>query len=812
MRVRIGEAALAGVCLAALAPVPSFAQDQAQTEAQDLSNAPIAQSAVSPEPVSPTATSDDIVVTATRREANILDVPVAVSTYSAEALERAGLNDVKRLQALSPSLNVTTTQGDSQGAVIRVRGVGTSGSNPGLESATGVSVDGVFRSRSNVALGDLLGIERIELLRGPQGTLFGKNTTAGVLNVITRTPAFTPEFEASATLGNYNLQQYTVSATGPLIEDALAYRLDGLYSRRDGWIESRVGDQTYADRDRFALRGQLYWTPSESLSVRLIGDYTKRDESSANPPTYRIVGPTGPLVGIFGPTPVAEDPPESRAAQIDDITPRYDRYEEFGASNEINWRAGPGTLTAITAYRDTTADRSFDVDGSPADLLRDVTDGEHYETFTQEVRYQGVAGRFDYLVGAFYSNERIESRDGVKASPNFEPYLVGLLRANWLTPFTGLPLGDNFPEDSGQTDIFHQSSESFAAFTHNSFGLTDRLTLTAGLRFTTENKELTANLSTDGPACAAAIASFGPLLAGVPAGLRGVICGSTWDVRYDGIYSGERSESEWSGTASLGYEFAEDLNGYISYSRGYKGGGYQYDRSGMLFDAPDVSQLAFDPEFADSYEAGLKGVFYDGLLRANAAIFHTEIAGYQFNYLKVLPLQTARVTANLPELISTGAELDMALRPNDRLTLTGAVTYNETRYGESDFPVELAHLQGTVAPYAPRWSVTGSADYTHPIGADLEAFIYVDANYRSRTNLSFSATTTAPYFQDGYALANMRIGIGRQNGGWVVEAFARNLFDTSAWSGLYTATAQSGSIEGFFIEPRFYGVTLRTRW
>ncbi|MDI1363714.1 MAG: TonB-dependent receptor plug domain-containing protein, partial [bacterium] len=373
MRHLFCRTALVGFSLAILAPAAVFAQETPSVSAQP-------------------AELDEIVVTATRRTTNVLDVPVAVSTYDSKALERAGLADVKRLQSISPSLNVTTTQGDSQGAVIRVRGVGTSGSNPGLESATGVSIDGVFRSRSNVALGDLLAIDRIELLRGPQGTLFGKNTTAGVINILTKLPAFTPGTELTSTLGNYDLQQYSAGVTGPIVGDTLAGRLDVLYSHRDGWLKSPYSDQTFADRQRSAIRGQLYWTPSDDLKVRVIADYTKRDESTANPPTYRLVGPTGPLIGAFGPTPVAENQPTSDAPQIDNKSPRVDRYEEMGLSGEANWKVGPGTLTTITAYRVATPNRSFDVEGSPADLLRDIDDGERYMTFTQEVRYQGMAG------------------------------------------------------------------------------------------------------------------------------------------------------------------------------------------------------------------------------------------------------------------------------------------------------------------------------------------------------------------------------------------------------------------------------------
>lgn len=757
---------------------------------------------------------DEIIVTATRRASNVLDVPIAISAYSAQTLERAGLNDLKRLQSISPSLNVTTTQGDSQGAVIRVRGVGTSGSNPGLESATGVSIDGVFRSRSNVALGDLLGISQVELLRGPQGTLFGKNTTAGVLNVLTKKPEFTPGGAAGLTLGNYGLQQYELSLTGPLAGDVLAGRLDALYSRRDGWIGSRNSDSAYADRNRYALRGQILWTPTTDVDVRIIADYTKRDESSANPPTCRVVGPTGALLGAMGARPIAEDTPSSLKAQIDNASPRFDRYEEGGVSAEANWRnLGPGVLTSVTAYRDAKAKRSFDVDGSPVDLLRDIHDGEAYETFTQELRYRGVAGRLDYLFGAFYSHERIESRDGVKTSPLYETYLVGLIGGNYLTPFTGLPFGSNLPEGSGQTDVFHQKSESLSVFTHNTYKLTDRLTLTGGLRYTAEDKSLNASLATSSPVCKAAVGRFGPGLAGVPAALQPILCAGFMDVRYDGAYQASRSEGEWSGVVSAGYRFADRLNGYASYSRGYKGGGYQFDRTGMLATTPDAAQLAFNPEFADAYEVGLKGVFFNGAVRANAAVFYSKITDYQFNYLKVLPLQTARVTANLPELNSRGVELDGQWRITPQWMVSGAATWNRVRYGQQGFPAELAQLEGTMAPYAPEWSLTASINYDRDIdGTDLAVFAYLDANWRSETNLSFSSTTTQEFYQDGYALANLRLGLGRQDGRWSAEVFARNLFDKSAWTGLYVGTGQAGSVQGFFMEPRFYGITLRTRW
>ena len=782
--------------------MPVHATAQAQTSAPDNAAEATDQNADD---------GNDIIVTATRRTQNTLDVPVAVSTYAPEQIARSGINDVKRLTSIAPSLNVSNTQGESAGVQIRVRGIGTSGSNPGLESATGVSIDGVFLARSNVALNDLLGIERIELLRGPQGTLFGKNTTAGVINIITKSPSFTPGMEAAFTAGNYNLVQTTASLTGPLAGDVVAGRIDAIYTHRDGWLDSTQGAEPYANRNRYRLRGQLLFKPVDDLSLRLIADYSRHNENTQNPPLYRVAGPTAAIIGALGERPVATyDAPKHPATQIDALAPRFDKLEDFGLSAQLEWKVGPGTLTSITAYRDTIANRSYDGEGSPIQVFDDPRDGERYQTFSQETRYQGTAGILDYLVGVYYSRDKIRSRDSITYGKDYERYVGSLFGSPTFFPtLTGLPVGSAYPAGSGYNDEYRQKSSSFAVFSQNTLRVTDQLSLTGGLRWTTETKDLDASLFIRNPACAALL----PRLSTIPAAITTSICGTN-SPTMNGDYQGSRKQSAFSGVVAANWRLSDGVSLYGTYGRGYKAGGYNFDRSSFIWNDPNVTQLEFGGETADSFEAGVKTILWDRQLRINVSAFHTAISGYQFNYLRVQPTTTNRVTANLPKFTSKGVELEASVQLFQRLTLSGALTYQDVKYGGdlAEYPSALAQLHGTRAPFAPKWVASGSVNYDQPIGDTLKAFAYVDVQYQSRANLSYSATTSADYFQAPYALVNGRVGIGDIDEHLTLELWARNLFNKRVWTGIYQATSQSGSIEAFVNEPRFYGVTLRTKF
>ena len=349
--------------------------------------------------------------------------------------------------------------------------------------------------------------------------------------------------------------------------------------------------------------GNFCLFPSEDLNVRIIADHFHH-QGTVNSPVYRVVGPTGAIITALTGLPLIASHEAQDLSQIDDVSPRFEKSDGAGATAEANWITALGRFTALASYRSTTSARSYDVDNSPADIVYDPRDGERFNAATAEFRLQGVAGRLDYLVGAFVGRELISSRNSYSAGSDFEPYILGLgaiLAPGASIPtYTGLPAGSNYPAGSGVSDMFRQHSTSYAVFTHHVFALTDRLSLTAGGRYTHENKSLDATIASDNPGCAGALAMNGPSLGAVPPGLRGLICIPNLDPRYDGVYTTERDGGDWSGTAALSNRFSESWNAYFGYSRGYKAGGFQFDRSGMDPLAPSLSSLAFEKETADS--------------------------------------------------------------------------------------------------------------------------------------------------------------------------------------------------------------------
>jgi iron complex outermembrane recepter protein len=366
----------------------------------------------------------DIVITATRRNQALSDVPMAVSAVTAENLRNTGATDIRQLNQVAPSLLVSSTSSESGAAVARIRGVGTVGDNPGLEGSVGIFIDGVYRSRAGVGLTELGPLDRIEVLRGPQGTLFGRNTSAGLISIITAKPRFTPEVEGQIDVGNYSMRRFQGSVTGPL-SDTIAARLDGVYLKRDGFLKDVISGRRINDRDRWLLRGQVLFQPNDNLSFRLIGDYSKlneeccgatflpaQDYTSAGPQPSTIAAIERGLGGIIN------DDTFSRRVSI---TPGRDydsRVKDYGLSGELVYDFGAAELTSITAYRYNKYIRGQDADFNNLDILYRPSDGNsfnRFKTFTQELRLQGNAwnNRLDWLIGGYYANEKLAVDDNL---------------------------------------------------------------------------------------------------------------------------------------------------------------------------------------------------------------------------------------------------------------------------------------------------------------------------------------------------------------------------------------------------------------
>ena len=414
-----------------------------------------AAAAQSQDNASPTSV-DDIIVTAQKREQSLQDVPIVVTSLNQEALENAGVRDIKDLQILTPGMTVTSTSSEAS-TTVRIRGVGTVGDNPGLESSVGVVIDGVYRSRNSVGFGDLGELERIEVLKGPQGTLFGKNTSAGVINIITEQPSFTPGYSAELTAGNYGALGASASVTGP-INDQVAFRLYAAKRERDGFQNVDFGDGPRTDaqegnQDFWTARGQLLFLPNDNTSIRIIADYSKRDEFCCVGAQVRT-GQTYPFIdalstgtgqtpanATFGPVPFSRTVYANRG---DGQT-----IEDKGLSAEANIdlnRWGDATLTSVSSWRRWKSSLGQDIDYTGADINYRNNDGEYgygVENWTQEFRLAGATEKLDWLVGAFATREQVSRTDSFYNGADYTPFLSFLLSANLNRAVPAFPVSTN---------------------------------------------------------------------------------------------------------------------------------------------------------------------------------------------------------------------------------------------------------------------------------------------------------------------------------------------------------------------------------
>ncbi|WP_411816315.1 TonB-dependent receptor [Hyphococcus sp. DH-69] len=464
------------------------------------------------------AQSDQIVVTATKRAQTLQEVPIAVSVVDAETIEKAQINDLIDLQTVVPSLRITQLQNASQ-TNFTIRGFGNGANNPGIESSVGVFIDGVYRSRSAAAILDLPVMERVEVLRGPQSTLFGKNVSAGAISITTKSPEFEWGGSVEASYGNYDQVLFKGSLTGPLT-DTLAFRVSGSTNNREGYYTNIVDGTDQNERNRWAVRGQLLWEPTENMSFRVIGDYNKIDENCCgavtilNGPATQAIGAPVAFGGLGEEITDGTDP-FSREVAVD--TDTFNVLKGKGISLQGDWDLGGAQLTSITSYREQTDSANTDVDFSGADLAQNPQDRK-YETFTQEIRLASTGdNRLDWLIGGFYFNEDVFlQRDVVFGSQqrDFVNILLSPLGSDLLTveggsqvigalttgptaifpefgPVMPIAFGSSFQAGTGVFGTYNMDNESYSLFGQFDFDITDRLTLSGGVSYINDSKTAT---------------------------------------------------------------------------------------------------------------------------------------------------------------------------------------------------------------------------------------------------------------------------------------------------------------------------------
>jgi outer membrane receptor protein involved in Fe transport len=605
--------------------MPSLAMAQDETAAQEGA----------------TEETPEIVVTAQGRSQLLSDVPVAISAVNAETLQNSGANDIRQLNQVAPSLLVSSTGSEANGSA-RIRGIGTVGDNPGLESSVPVFIDGVYRSRSGIGLNELGEIDRVEVQRGPQGTLGGRNSSAGLISIYSKKPEFTFGGSGELTYGNYDFMRAASSITGPISEQ-VAFRVDGVYVKRDGFYRDDTNGRDVNNRDRYFLRGQLLFEPSDDLTVRLIADYTSRKEECCAA-TYvdrtvnqyigdlnNLSSPLTPLqttgnniinvLRDLGQPMAAFNQGYGRRISVSPNRVFTGETKDYGFSGQIDYNLGGATLTSITAYREYRSGQASDTDYGEVDILYRAPSDDAYRqfhTFTQELRLRGEAfdGKLDWLIGGFYANEKLTVQDNLRfgnqygrfancrivsggglafayspasqscINPALRPTVTGALGAAGPAIVAGLDRLDTLNDRGSTIDRYFQNGTNWALFTHNIVNITDTINLTLGLRYTSDKKKFNARFGNDNTVCTANQAALAPLLTTAAAATAGAVIGLSCQGNSTAELNGvairdQRSEDEFTGTAILSWKPIDDLLLYGSYARGYKAGGFNLDRSAL---------------------------------------------------------------------------------------------------------------------------------------------------------------------------------------------------------------------------------------
>ena len=796
--------------------------------------------------------SDDIIVTATKRPQTLQDVPISVAVTSQQTIERAQIRDLIDLASVVPSLKVQQYNTVSSTNFI-IRGFGNGSGNVGIEGSVGVFIDGVYRSRSAASLNDLPEVERIEVLRGPQSTLFGKNVSAGAISIITRRPSFKPGGSVELTVGNYGQIVDKGTITGPLSK-TVAVRLSGNVNERNGTLRNIVTGKRLNDRDRFSVRGDLLFTPTEQLSVRIIADYNKINELCCgavqlfNGPATQLIAAPRPF-GLGG---LVSDPAHKFDRRVAYNIDPTNRIIGKGVSGEIDYDLGGAKLTSITAYRDQSSSSAEDVDFTGADLSSRA-DHTRTRTFTQEFRLASNGkGRLNWLLGAFYDHENLDTSSTINfgqdirayadklSGPSFIPGRSNIFAFEYLqslvTPSIR-PGAAYFQPGVAIIAPFTLKQDSYSLFGQADYKVTDAVTITGGLAYLNDRKASTSNINLLDPFSQLNLQNVPQLAALAAAGVPGIQANSFGalgglqffygnapthgPVNYpnaneSGILKGHKVTY----LARAAYDFGR-VNAYVSYSTGWKAGAYNLSTDARA-PANGVGRTA-DPENVTLYEAGLKTRFRGGFL--NLAVFQQAIKGFQSNAYT----GTGYSLVNAGKESVKGFEIDAAARPISWLSLAGGLTYLDAKYNSFtrapcvtfdtvQCPVNPAtggfppfrNLSGQRPAGIPKWNVSTSATISHDFGNGVSSFLRGEYDYSSKVLLT--ETTPAQFGTFGNRNVNASLGIASERLAAQILFWARNLTNYKTIIFSFPTVAQTGSYTGYPNEPRTYGVTLSKRF
>ena len=796
--------------------------------------------------------SNVIIVTATKREQTLQEIPISVSVTSGETIERSQVRDLIDLQTLVPSLKVGQLQSSANTNFI-IRGFGNGANNAGIEPSVGVFIDGVYRSRSAAQIGDLANIQRVEVLRGPQSTLFGKNASAGIISIVTKEPQFEFGGGVEVSYGNYDAMVVRGNVTGP-IGDTLAVAVEGNFNKRDGYINVVNLGTKSNDRDRWGVRGQILWEPSDTVKLRLIADYDKIDEVCCGVANV-FNGPTGAAVGALGGNIDRNNPFSYNTFQnfesINDI-------KNYGFSGQVDWDLTDQlSLTSISAYRAVRSFTNQDSDFTSADLIGSNFANTTIDTYTQELR---IASSFDgplnFLLGGFYFKEDIDISSGLTFGRDFRNYANLLSGGAYggnealIRLLNGLPAATPTTQfgaqGQGRTENFDYKDTAYSIFGQVDFEVIDGLTLTGGFNYTKDKKTVASNnTSTDVfsgidlvrtgvnagvPAVVAANPTFNPFL-----GLRPLQFLPPFLNYPNAVESGKTSDSDWSYTLRASYKFDERISGYVTYATGFKATSFNLSTDSRPFPtdfipgssaqspAPAASPIRSaglavnnlttgtrfaGPEDAVVYEIGLKGQF-DGF-GFNLALFKQVLKGFQSNVFS----GTGFVLGNAEKQSTKGMEIDATISPASGLNFTASYTYLDPKFdtftGGSAFNagnnIVPTNLTGFTPSGISKHSVSVGGTYNIEVGNGNALILHTDYQLNSAYQIAQGLPNKA-----AIESLNASIAFAFDNG-LELSIWGRNLTEPKYNPVIFASVAQSGSLSGYPSPPRFYGASAKFKF
>ena len=711
---------------------------------------------------------EEIVVTATKRVQSLQDVPIAVNAFNADTIEVAGINNAGDLAILTPALNINVNTNPFAARMI-IRGVGTAQTDPALEPSVGLFIDGVYLGRTGLGMSDLTDIERIEVLQGPQGTLYGKNTNAGAISVITKKPNFEKsEGYVEASVGNYSMNKLTASASGPLTQN-LAYRLSGNINQRDGYYDNSAGVD-FNDADDWNIQGKLQWEATESLSILLSGSRVERDTTCCGADAVQTESVNNELVAQ-GLSPDSNDPYDYNVQSNADN--RFAMESDL-LSMTIDYDAGWGAIKSITAWNDYSYRVDQDPDRSELDILTLSNDKFSGDSFSQELRFTASpTDNVDYMLGAFYLEQNTK-RGGD------EPFVfigddIITIGSQQDLPF---PLPFNFlvqPGDSLTVDM-NQDAETIAFFGQGTWHIGDQWHITGGLRWSDEEKKSDLFSQTYSTAFSNQVlgASF---LDSVSTPIDATL---------------ERSSDNVDWMLSAVLDISDDSMVYASAGTGTKSGGFQTVNG-------TADDREFDDEDTTTYELGIKSTLLDARLRINAAAFYSEIENFQAQ--RQLETGLGTYVSNEAKVETSGVDFQVEAAPMPNLVLSAGLLYMH-KYQITDGPEKGADL-----PFTAEFSGTVAATLVFPLG-DGGIYWRTDYSYMDNhtTNVA-SATQLRDEDYDNRNLINSKLGW--RNDSWNVSVWGKNLSDDKYAMQTVLPFLVSGMEAYFLAPPRTFGATVR---